>query len=122
MNTNKILKELENLYPGKKIVKNPEDNPTEILCETEPTEEHADYSVFVAIIDKTLPHYHEHTKEVYEVAKGTLTVMKGKKEFYLIPGDSLTIIPGEIHSAKGQETWIKVTSYPGWTKEDHILI
>lgn len=32
------------------------------------------------------------------------------------PGKNIE--PEEYHIAKGKETWVKVTSVPGWTPED----
>jgi len=37
-------------------------------------------------------------------------------------GRVVTILPNSIHSAIGKETWLKVTSRPGWKPEDHILV
>ena len=36
-------------------------------------------------------------------------------------GDTLTIKPGSIHYAVGNETWIECYSEPGWISEDHII-
>lgn len=44
MNTQKIIQELQEKYPGKEIVLDSEDNPTEIICEIEPTSEHPERS------------------------------------------------------------------------------
>lgn len=122
MNEKKIIDVLKKRYPGKKIVKNNEDKPTEIICEIDPTEDHPDYSVAIAVIDKSVPHYHRATTEEYEVLKGKLMIlMKGKKTV-LQEGYKLLIKPGVVHSATGEETWIKVYAKPGWKTEDHILV
>lgn len=63
MNVKKVIGELQRKYPGKPILKNIEQNPTEILCEIEPTENHPDYSVTIAVIDKSILHYHKKITE-----------------------------------------------------------
>ena len=122
MNVKKIIQKLSTKYPGKFILKNNEENPTEIVCEIKPTQDHPDYSIAMAIIDKSIPHYHKKTLEEYEVLKGTLTLFVGSKKIILNEGEKYTIPLNTIHHAEGHETWIKTTSRPGWTKEDHILV
>jgi len=122
MDSKRAIEELKKKYPGKKIIKNDEGNPTEILCEIEPSSEHSEYSMAVSIIDKSIPHSHKKTKETYKVIKGTLKVYKDDKEFILNEGDELVINPGETHWAKGNETWVECYSEPGWIFEDHILV
>ncbi len=122
MNTEKIIKKLSQKYPGKKIIKLPEDNPTEIICEIDPTTSHSEKGIAIVIIDKTEPHYHKKSTEIYKITKGKLTVFINNKEYKLKEEDSLTVKPGEIHYAVGNETWVKAYSEPGWTQEDHILV
>lgn len=114
MKTEKAIKELSEKYPGKKIIKNNEENPTEIVCEIEP-------GTAIAVIDKSEPHCHKKATEIYEVTRGKLTVYKNGRAYKVKEGDTLTIKPGEIHYAVGNETWVKVYSKPAWTPEDHIL-
>ncbi len=121
MDTNKVVAELQHKYPGKKIIKLPEDSPTEILCEYEPTENHPEWSEAISVLDKSVPHYHKVLTETYEIQKGGLVVYKGKEKLRLKEGDTLVIEPGVIHWAEGSETWIKVSSNPGWAPEDHII-
>jgi len=121
MNAEKVIKQLSKKYPGKKIFKNNEENPTEIICEIEPAINHPEKSIAIAVIDKSEPHYHKKIKEIYKVIKGNLTVNKNGKNFHLKEGDSLIIKPGEIHFALGKEAWVKARSKPGWTIKDHIL-
>ena len=121
MNAARIITELQQKYPGKNIIKNDEKNPTEILCEIDPTSEHPEYDVAISVIDYSIPHYHKRSTEEYELIKGKLVVMIDGKKFLLRVGEKITIHPGSVHSARGNETWIKATSRPGWTPEDHIL-
>lgn len=122
MNVNKIIQTLKKKYPGKKIIKNIDQSSSEIMCEIEPSSEHPDYSVAIAIIDKSKPHYHKKTKEVYKIIKGKLKIIKNKKVYNLKEGDGLEVNVGDIHSAIGNETWVEVTSNPGWNFKDHILV
>jgi mannose-6-phosphate isomerase-like protein (cupin superfamily) len=122
MNVQKVVKELREKYPGKNIILNPPENPTEIVCELEPATENPQKSVAVAILDNTFKHSHRIAKETYEVIKGTLELTRGGKTYFLSPGKKLVIEPGEYHMAKGRETWVKVTSEPAWTPEDQAPI
>ncbi len=122
MNVQKIVEELKRKYPGKNIILNPPENPTEIVCEIEPGSINPDKSVAIAILDSNVKHYHRLAKETYEVLKGNLELTKGGKTYYLSPGQKLVIDPEEYHLAKGKETWVKVTSEPAWTGEDHIPV
>ncbi|MEP7103965.1 MAG: cupin domain-containing protein [Candidatus Dojkabacteria bacterium] len=120
MNVAKILSLLDQLYPGKKVIQNKDrnGNVTEIICEISNDKI---TSEAVAVIDSTTPHYHKTLTETYEVIRGKLVLVKGKEKYLLQVGDTMVIEPHEIHSAEGDETWIKVTSNPAWTIMDHIV-
>ncbi len=122
MNINKVTDELKEKYPGKKIVKNKETNPTEVICEIDPAEGHPRYSTAVAVIDRTEPHYHRQAAEIYYVLKGTLTLYKGEGKEVLKEGDFSVIKPEEHHAAEGNETWVLVYSEPGWSVTDHFMV
>jgi mannose-6-phosphate isomerase-like protein (cupin superfamily) len=122
MNHKKIIQELQKQFPSKKIIKNNELDPTEIICEIDPTEEHHNYDVAIAVIDKSIKHYHKKSTEIYKIIKGTLRVYIDEKLHLLKENDELIIKPGQIHWAEGNETWVEATSYPGWTQADHIYI
>lgn len=121
MNYIHIINKLEKQYPGCKIIKLPENNPTEILCEIDPTEDHPEYSVAISVIDRSIPHHHNNMTEIYEVVTGNLSVFIDGIEHKLEEGDQLTIPPDSNHYAVGNETWIRCTARPGWTVEDHIM-
>jgi len=120
MNAKKVVEELEKKYPDKKIIKNDDDNPTEILCEVDPSTNHPEHGLAVAVIDKSQPHTHKKSKETYKVTKGKLALFVDGKKHELGEGEKLVIEPGQIHWAKGDETWIECYSEPGWTFKDHI--
>lgn len=122
MNQKRVIADLEKLYPGKKIIRNKKNNPTEIICEVDPTEEHGDYSIAITVIDQSIPHTHKVAVEEYEVMKGVLRVVKDGREYVLHEGDKLMINPGVVHHAFGQETWVKVYARPGWKPNDHIFV
>ncbi len=128
MDVKKVIAELQRLFPGKTMVENKNSLgvTTEVVCEKDPTENHADYSESIAVVDASTIHYHKKLTEKYEIMKGDLEVFKYDankllyKEYKLKKGEMITIHPGEIHSCKGDETWVKVVSKPGWTPGDYI--
>lgn len=120
MRINEVIEELKKTYPGKKIILNDKNNLTEILCEVDPPSKHSAYSVAVSVIDETIPHYHNEATEVYEILRGEVDFIIDGKVFHLKTGELLTIQPGEVHSFKGNETWIKCTAKPAWKISDHI--
>ena len=121
MNINQVIEKLKVQYPGKKIVLNSQKNLTEILCEIDPTSLHPEYSIAIAVIDESLPHHHEKTTETYEIISGKLKLFIDGQEHILKTGEKIIVKPGQKHFAKGTETWVKVTSRPGWKASDHIL-
>lgn len=122
MNILKVLEELKATYPGKKIVLNDRNRCTEILCEIEPSSQHPTFSKAIAVIDLTKPHFHNSSTETYEVLRGTLTMSIDGIEREMHEGDTVTITPGQIHFAKGNETWISCLSKPGWKHDDHHIV
>lgn len=122
MNVTKVVSELQEKYPGKKIILNTPENPTEIICEIEPTEKHPERSVAVAVVDRIRPHYHKKLTEVYKITRGMLILHLGRQKKIAKENERIKIPPGEIHWAEGDETWFYVYSTPGWTQEDHILV
>jgi|SRR3989344_6025428 len=119
MNVQKVVKELKRKYPGKNIVINTPDNPTEIICEVDTGKRK---SFAVAVVDNIRPHYHKKLTETYEITKGILIHHLGKKKRILKVGESVVILPKNVHWAEGTETWFNVYSTPGWRPEDHILV
>lgn len=122
MNIDAVLRELNQQYPGKKVIITDPKNPGEIICETEPTEEHPDWSEGIAVIDFTRLHYHQQLTEIYEVLLGELDITVNGKPQHLHTGEKITIPPLTRHRATGRETWIRVSAKPGWTPENHILV
>lgn len=122
MNPKEVVGKLQAEFPGKTILQLPPENPKEIICETEPTVDHPDYSVAVAYIDRSEQHRHGISEETYKVEEGEVTLSVDGKKQVLRKGDSRIIHPGEIHRAEAQGARVEVTSRPGWTPEDHILV
>lgn len=118
MNAARVIEELKKKHPNKNIV----ENPGEIICEIEPTSDYSEYSKVIAVIDQSVPHFHLQAREDYSVLKGELVLTVDGKEYHLPQGQSFIIEPGQHHSAKGNEAWVEVKSFPGWTAEDHILV
>ena len=124
MNIQKVLRELREEYLGKDIFQNKDENGSviEVICEIEPSSEHPDYSVAIAVVDTIDAHVHHVSIETYEILRGQLVLQKDGEEHILEKGDTIEIRPKEVHGGIGEEVWIKVTSKPGWTLEDHILV
>jgi mannose-6-phosphate isomerase-like protein (cupin superfamily) len=124
MNVEKIKRQLASKYPGKSIFANPDASGEirEIICEIEPSSDHPEWSIAVAVIEKSQHHFHLHTTETYKVLQGELTLHVGEQSILLKPGESWQITPGNIHWAEGKDTWVECRSVPGWTLSDHILV
>lgn len=122
MNTKKLVTKLTLKYPGKKIIVGNDNEFAEIIVEIEPTKDHPEKSLALAIVGRSKPHYHKISTEIYEVLKGELTLHVDGKEYVLKPGEKMTILPAQVHSAEGEEAWFLTHSTPGWTIEDHIRI
>jgi|GEM_PF-1415001 len=128
MDKQRVIQQLQNKYPGKKIICLPEDNPKEIICELGPIE---GGSCAIAVIEASDMHYHLRTTEKYHVIKGELLVETDSTDkagcINLTPrrlseGETLTIYPGTIHCATGNETWVEVDAFPAWTPNDHYVV
>ncbi len=109
---------------GKPIAIPPEsDTPAEMIYELGWHQTTGD-SEAVAAIDRSAPHYHKHTIEVYVLEEGVLTVHLGDKTIIMAQkGQILIIPPGTIHWAEASRTaFVRVICSPAWTPEDHILV
>jgi mannose-6-phosphate isomerase-like protein (cupin superfamily) len=121
LDAQKVLAELQQQYPGAAIKQLPEDNPSEIVCEFDPGEKHPDWSLAVAVIDKSEPHFHRRMVEVYRIMRGQLNLHINDEELIMYEGQEYTITPGIIHWAEGNETWVEVYCAPAYNPEDHHL-
>ncbi|MBI2592904.1 MAG: cupin domain-containing protein [Candidatus Colwellbacteria bacterium] len=122
MNSEEIIAILQKEFPGKNIIQLPLDNPSEIICEVEPTANHPEISSIIAVIDESKPHYHLKSTETYFIEKGELHLFVDGRKYLLREGDTYVVEPGRVHWAEGEATRVRVNSSPGWTQEDHILI
>lgn len=122
MNIQQIVSELEKKYPGKNIIVDDGVGYSEIIVELEPTKDHSDHSLALAIVGKSKPHYHKISTEIYEVTKGVLTLFVDGKKFVLKQGEKMTITPGQVHNAQGEDVWFLTYSSPGWSAEDAFVI
>jgi len=99
------------------------DLPQETIYEMVATQEGLGFSVAIADIVQSEPHYHVYTIETYVVLSGVLEVMIDDQPTILHPGDALTVPLLAIHSAKSltqEPARIMATCVPGWTQEDHL--
>lgn len=111
----KVRTELITAYPESQIVV-AEDN-LEIIAEISP-------GYAVAVIERSLPHFHCNMTENYCVLRGTLYVACGGQGFLLREGETITIEPGKIHFARAasEPAWIEVKSDPPWSADDHFVL
>ncbi|MFC1647189.1 cupin domain-containing protein [Patescibacteria group bacterium] len=117
-----VTRKLKRHYPGCEIIITDPENPTEIICEIQPTVEHPKWSGIIAVIDRTRLHYHKMLTETYHVLDGKLSIYLNGKKQVLKKGDLVKIPPKTIHWSQGDETWVYVYSTPGWIGDDHVLV
>lgn len=117
MNNVEVVKRLKQKYPGRNIILNNSDKPTEVVCEINPENGEA-----VAVIDRSILHYHKYTTEYYSILEGELELFVDDKKYVLKKGDEFTIEPNKKHYAVGSATWVFVKSTPPWSAEDHFEI
>lgn len=124
MTLNDVLEYFEKNYPNANVMKVPEDSPLELICEIDPAIAHPAYSVAIAAISSSQPHKHAISNEEYEVISGTILIEVDGVVRTLYSSEKINIPPGKVHSVSSIEDYslIKVTSQPGWTPEDHILV
>lgn len=122
MNAKAVIAELEATYPGAVIKQLPEDSATEIVCEFDPKAQHPDFSLAMAVIDRSAPHFHKHTIEIYRIIRGELKLHVEHEEHIMFEGQEFTISPGKVHWAEGDSTWVEVYCTPGYSPDDHILV
>ncbi len=122
MQSDKIIASFKSKYPGCEISCIPRLHPTEIICEVEPSSTHPDYSIAVVAIKKSAPHFHRIITETYEIIEGELVVHLNNVKHILHKGEKITISPEVHHWAEGDFTFVKVTSRPGWTLQDHFVV
>lgn len=121
MHISNVIETLKKKYPGKTIILNNKREVTEILCEVEPTVQNKKQSTAIAVIDKTVPHYHKKATEIYTIIEGELTMIIDGRRLSFPKNASVVIRPGQVHEAFGDEVWVKVVSRPGWSKKDHFI-
>jgi mannose-6-phosphate isomerase-like protein (cupin superfamily) len=121
MDAQKVLAELQQQYPGAHIKQLPADAPKEIVCEFDPSANHPEWSLAMAVIDRSEPHYHNRIVEIYRIVRGQLKLHVNHEEHIMYEGQEYTVTPGVVHWAEGDETWVEVYCSPAYTQEDHHL-
>ena len=124
MSIDEVMNYFKVNYPDLVVIKTPEINPTEIIAEIDPTADHPNYSMAVAAIRSSAPHYHKNTEEEYEVLSGTLLVRVGDVVKTIYEHEKLKIPARQVHSATSVEGFalVAVKASPGWRPEDHFLV
>lgn len=118
MDIKKVIDDLRSQYPNKKIFVTNEGEYQEIVCEIEPSSITPARSVAVAVVGKNKAHMHKVTTETYRVISGELTLYIDGIRYDLKEDEEITIEPGKLHQAEGNEAWFYVYSTPGWTPDD----
>jgi hypothetical protein len=113
---------LEKRYPGANIV----DNGQEMIAEVEP-------GLAIAVITRSIPHFHLKTTETYRIIEGALAVIVAGR-VHLLEGPegeagmamtALDIYPRVVHhavSVTGIESVVEVRSNPPWSPDDHFEV
>lgn len=71
------------------------------------------------------PHRHIECEEVYHINQGTGLMYLDGETRQLVPGDTVVILPGEVHSIKNESTRnleMIVTCVPPWSPEDQVFV
>jgi mannose-6-phosphate isomerase-like protein (cupin superfamily) len=113
-----IVERLVREFPQGTVKMIPPQDPLEIVLELPGTPEEGRA---IAVIDRSVPHVHRRTTERYDIQEGTLQLHLDGTLLTIGPGESVTILPGQVHWAVGQATRLLVTSWPPWTRDDHII-
>jgi len=121
MDIQELLKSLRQEFPGRNIVCIPPEEPKEIIVELDRDESSGQA---VALIKRSEPHLHRRMMEQYVIEEGKLLLCVNGNLSEMIKGDQVTIMPGLVHHAVSLTkdfVRVRVTSWPPWSLEDHIL-
>lgn len=122
--------EIASQLPGIKEL-NPElykvriDLPKETIYEMVGEAEGLGWTLAVADITQSAPHFHRYISETYIMVTGVLEVTIDDKQYVMHPGDVIVIPANAVHSARSltdEPARILVPCVPGWTPKDHNLV
>src|SRR5690349_11957113 len=91
LNVETTRAELLKAYPGCRV--KVADDKHEMVAEVSP-------EFAIAVVERSLPHFHLKTREVYRLLRGCLSVASQDRGHVLQKGDTIVIEPGQIHSAR----------------------
>ena len=94
----------------------------EIVYEVKMAGEDLPFSIAIADIQQSQPHYHNHTIETYTVVQGDIEVRLNDERRALRPGEIVLIEPGTVHSARtlgDMPARVVVVCVPEWQPEDY---
>ena len=83
------------------------------------------FSIAIADILQSTPHFHKLTTETYTVVQGMLEVSLDQNKYHLSPGDVIKILPNVIHSARSlgnEPARITVTTVPAFSPDDYYIV
>jgi quercetin dioxygenase-like cupin family protein len=112
-------------YPGKRIVRIPEEDPKEAIVELGVLPGTKCGQAIAVIGESTGKHFHNKMIETYVLLDGELHVnVDGLVNILRVPGESICILPGRKHFASvsnGKPATVLVLTVPPWTKADHHI-
>ena len=122
MDVTTVVELLQHEHPGRPIIQLPAANPTEILCELTSAAENPGHGVAIAVVDRSVAHYHRHTRELYTILSGSARVWIDGAAHDIDQGETVSIEAGRVHWVEADAVCLRVDSWPAWTPEDHILV
>lgn len=103
-----------------------EADPREIVYEATSDLPDAGWGLAYADIVESVRHVHHHTRERYvHLAGPPLVVELDGVEHTLAVGDTIDIVPGTAHKARGaggEPARVVCVTWPQWTAADHHLL
>ena len=100
-------------------------SPGETIYEIITKEDGLSFGLAIADIMQSEAHRHDSITEIYSVLEGEIELAVNGHTKILVCGDSDTIRPGTIHSARSltdQQARVSVISIPPWNPGDHHLV
>jgi mannose-6-phosphate isomerase-like protein (cupin superfamily) len=115
MKIEKLRMELRKAYPGCRV---------KVAADKREMVAEISDKFAVAVIERSMAHFHLKTKEVYRLIRGTLCVARAGKGHVLQVGETIEIEPGQIHYARavGEPAWVEVETEPPWSVDDHFIL
>jgi GrpB-like predicted nucleotidyltransferase (UPF0157 family) len=122
MDVQRITTELKNQFPHGNLVRIPDADPNEIICEVESGAQHPECSRAIAVVDKIDGNFTRRSTLRFAVLRGTLKLFPHGQLRVLNVGDTCQIEPYVFYWAEGNETWVEIYATPAWTIQDRRVV